>query len=70
MTEIYQALVEHFGSQSNTARELNVKQPSVNAWLVGKTKMGAVSAKRAEILTNGKFKASDLCPKLKELEDL
>ncbi len=70
MTEIYQALVSHFGSQSETARKLNVKQPSVNAWLMGKTKMGAVSAKRAEILTNGKFKASDLCPKLQELENL
>lgn len=70
MTEIYQALVEHFGSQSKTARELGVKQPSVKAWLIGKTKMGAISARRAEIITEGKFKASDLCPKLKELENL
>lgn len=62
---IYRDLVGHFGSQIETASSLNVKQPSVNAWLVGKAQMSAETAIRAEKATNGKFKAVDLCPKLK-----
>lgn len=68
MTEIYQKLVDYFGNQTKTADKLKVKQPSVSAWVVGKAQMSAVSAKRAEKLTNGKFRAIDLCPRLAEIE--
>ncbi|WP_323842538.1 MULTISPECIES: hypothetical protein [unclassified Moraxella] len=64
----YGDLVEFFKTQTETAKQLNVKQPSVNAWLTGKAKMGAISAKRAEIATDGKFRAVDLCPQLAEIE--
>lgn len=65
----YSALVKFFKTQTETARQLNVKQPSVNAWLKGKAKMGAISAKKAEIATNGKFRAEDLCPQLAEIQN-
>ena len=66
----YTSLVGFFESQSEAARQLNVKQPSVNAWLTGKAQMSAISAQRAEIVTKGKFKAVDLCPLLAEIEKL
>lgn len=62
--KIYQELVDYFGGQQKTAVELNVKQPSVHAWVVGKTKMSALVALRVEQKTNGKFKAAELCPQI------
>ena len=62
----YKDLVSYFGSQTETARRLGVKQPSVNAWLSGKAKMSSVTAVVAEEVTNGKFRAVDLCPQLKQ----
>lgn len=62
----YSELVEHFGSQTLTANALNIKQPSVKGWLSGKTKMSEKVAIRAQVVTDGKFKAVDLCPSLKE----
>ena len=61
---IYKDLVEHFGGQKKTAVELNVKQPSVHAWVTGKTKMSALVALRVEQKTQGKFKAVELCPEI------
>lgn len=58
MTELYQKLIEHFGSQTKTARHLCIKQTGVYNWLIGKTKMGVMTAKRAEIITNGRFIAN------------
>lgn len=66
LTIKYQELVEHFGSQTLTAKALDTKQPSVNAWLSGKTKMSERTAIKAQIATEGKFKAADLCPSLKD----
>jgi len=62
----YKELVEHFGSQTLTAKALEIKQPSVKAWISGKTKMSEKIAIRAQVATNGKFKAVDLCPALKD----
>lgn len=66
----YKKLVKFFGTQDMTASQLGVKQPSVQAWISGRSKMSVLSAQKAEKLTNGQFRAVDLCPKLKELEDL
>ena len=63
----YQKLVDFFGTQSATADALGIRQPSVNAWLSGKAKMSAKLALKAEKITDGKFKAVDLCPDLKDL---
>jgi DNA-binding transcriptional regulator YdaS (Cro superfamily) len=65
LVHIYEKLVAHFGSQTLTAKALEVEQPSVNAWLKGKTKMSEKTALRAQLATKGKFKAVDLCPSLK-----
>lgn len=62
----YEELVKHFGSQTLTAKALKATQPSVNAWLSGKSKMSGKLAIRAQAETKGKFKAVDLCPALKE----
>ena len=64
--KIYQELVDHFGGQQQTAKGLKVAQPSVSAWVTGRAQMSAKVALRAERVTNGLFKAEDLCPQLKE----
>ncbi|MCU7696205.1 helix-turn-helix domain-containing protein [Acinetobacter sp. AYS6] len=65
---IYIQLVSFFGSQTKTAQALSIKQPSVNAWLTGKSQMSEKIALRAECVSNGRFKAYQLCPTLKEFE--
>ncbi|AYA02256.1 hypothetical protein BEN74_04790 [Acinetobacter sp. WCHAc010034] len=67
---LYQSLVAHFGSQENTATALLVKQPAVSGWVCGTKKMSAQTALRAEQATQGAFKAADLCPALKEFQNL
>lgn len=63
-TELYEKVVKHFGGQQKTADALDIAQPSVSAWLTGKNQMSAVVAFKIEHITQGKFKAPDLCPKL------
>lgn len=65
----YEELVEFFGSQTKTAQALLREQPSVNAWIKGKSQMSETTALRAERVTEGRFKAYELCPSLKEFED-
>ncbi|AWR59151.1 MULTISPECIES: transcriptional regulator [Proteus] len=55
------------GSQQKLAEICNVKQPSVWAWLHGKKKPSATSAKRIELATNGVVQASKLRPDLHEI---
>ncbi|ASL28601.1 transcriptional regulator [Azotobacter chroococcum] len=57
-------LVAHFGDQVKTAKSLGVSQPAVSQWLSGACRMGPVTALKAESVTQGKFKAVDLCPDL------
>ncbi|MFW2042271.1 transcriptional regulator [Acinetobacter sp. ULE_I001] len=66
----YEEIVSHFGSQSSTAKALGVSQPSVYSWVKGLTEMSEKVAIRAQKVTDGKFKASDLCPSLRELEEI
>lgn len=67
---IYQRLVAHFGNQENTAKALLVKQPSVSNWVNEKKTMSERTALRAEKVTNGLFKAIELCPALAEFNSL
>lgn len=62
----YRALIEHFGSQSRTSKELGVSQSCVSDWSRGVSKMSLRMAFCAEKKTNRKFKASELCPDLNE----
>lgn len=68
LTDTYQALVAHFGSQQLAAAALSISQPSVNAWVTGKANMSPIVALRAEKATGGLFKAADLCPAFKQIE--
>lgn len=64
---IYQQLVKHFNSQLATAAALNVDQSTVSGWVRGKHGMSAITAIKAERLTGGAFKATQLCSELSEL---
>lgn len=54
-------LVEHFGDQMKTAKELGVSQPAVSQWLSGSCRMSAATAFRAEAKTSGAISAWELC---------
>lgn len=70
MQTIYQNLVEHFGGQVATAKALSVSQANISGYVAGRWNMSERVAIRAEKATNGKFKAVDLCPLLKEFQTL
>lgn len=64
MSENIKRLIEHFGDQSLTAEKLGVKQPTVSGWLNGRHGMSIKTALKAQVMTDGKFKASEFCPDL------
>jgi len=70
MKTIYQNLVEHFGGQVATAKALSVSQANISGYVAGRWNMSEKVAIRAERVTNGKFKATDLCPSLREFQVL
>lgn len=61
---IFQRLVDHFGTQTKASERLGVDQSTVSGWVLEKHGMSAVTALRAEAETNGLFKAVELCPAL------
>lgn len=63
----YKEISELFRTQQEMADEFGCSQPLVYKWLSGKQLMTAHFAMKAEKITNGKFKAVDLCPKLENL---
>ena len=67
LQDLYIEVINHFGGQQQTADALDVKQPSVNSWKQGKAKMKPRIAAKVQTLSNGKFRAKDLCPELKEV---
>lgn len=70
MQTLYKDLVKHFGGQKLTANALGVSQSNVSGYVSGRWNMSELAAMRAEKATDGKFKASDLCPSLKEFQKL
>ena len=70
MQTIYQNLVDHFGGQVAAANALKVSQSNISGYTAGRWNMSEKVAIRAEKATDGKFKAVDLCPTLKEFESL
>lgn len=62
MTNIYQSLVDHFGTQKALADALEAAQPTVSGWVRGAFGMSPEMAIRAEKATSGKFSRRDLCP--------
>lgn len=68
MQTLYKDLVKHFGGQKLTAVALDVSQSNISGYVSGRWNMSELVAMRAEKATDGKFKASDLCPSLKEFQ--
>ncbi|MEG3078516.1 Cro/CI family transcriptional regulator [Halomonas sp. 5021] len=61
-------LIAHFGTQERTATALGVKQASVSGWVSGKHGMSELHAIKAERATEGAIKASELCPRLADVD--
>jgi len=61
-------LITCFGGQAKTAAVLGVAQATVSGWLNGTHGMHAVTAMKAEGLTDGDVLAVSLCPRLSELD--
>ena len=70
MQALYKDLVKHFGGQKLTADALGVSQANISGYVSGRWNMSELAAMRAEKATKGKFKAVELCPSLKEFQDL
>lgn len=74
---MYREVVKHFGGQLKTVEALKssqnlekFSQSSVSEWVTGKSKMRPRTAALIQHITNGKFKATELCPELKECMEL
>ena len=65
LTNIYKELSSCLGGQVNAAESLGVSQSNISGYINGKWQMSERVARRAERITNGKYKAIDLCPSLK-----
>lgn len=61
-------LIEHFGTQSLTAKALAVSQATVSYWLSGAVKISAEKAFLAELATGGAVSAASLCPLIAQVE--
>jgi transcriptional repressor of cell division inhibition gene dicB len=66
MSNPFERLIKHFGSQGKTAKALGVTQGSVSGWVRGLHGCSALVAMRAEIATKGEIKAHELCPDIPE----
>ena len=66
--EPVQRLINYFGNQVMTAEALGVKQATISGWLTHKHGVSGVSAIKAEIMTGGVVKASELCPSLRGIK--
>lgn len=62
--EMVASLIRHFGSQVKLAEKLNLKQGTITGWLNKKHGISEINALKIEKITDGKFKATDLCPRL------
>lgn len=60
-------VIAEFGGQVKLAKEVGVEQGTVTGWLNNKHGMRETNALKIEKLTNGKFRAVDLCPRLAEV---
>ncbi|HGY9636479.1 TPA: transcriptional regulator [Pseudomonas putida] len=61
-------LIQHFGTQSLTAKALGVSQATVSYWLSGSVKISAEKAFLAELATGGAVSAASLCPLIAQVE--
>ncbi|MFW2149556.1 hypothetical protein ACK2M2_15780 [Acinetobacter sp. TY1] len=70
MQTLYKELVVFLGGQIPTAEKLEVSQSNISGYVSGRWNMSVDVAVRAEKVTNGEFKAIDLCPSLRKFQAL
>lgn len=70
MKNILLQLIAEYGSQEKFARAVGVKQGTVTGWLNGKHGINEINALRIEKIAGDKVKATDLCPRLAEIEKM
>ncbi len=64
--QIIQRVIAHFGSQDKLGKALDISQSAISQWLNNRCGIEPYNALKIEILTNGEFKALDLCPNAKD----
>ena len=57
-------LIEYFGTQTQMARAIGIHQGGISSYLNGRHGISQTVAKTIERVTEGKFKAVDLCPRI------
>lgn len=57
-------LIEYFGTQTQMARAIGIHQGGISSYLTGRHGISQTVAKTIERVTEGKFKAVDLCPRI------
>lgn len=57
-------LISHFGTQEQMARAIGIHQGGISSYLNGRHGISQTVAKTIERVTDGKFKAVDLCPRI------
>lgn len=62
-------LIEYFGTQTKMARAIGIHQGGISSYLNGRHGISQTVAKTIERVTEGKFKAVDLCPRIGRYHD-
>lgn len=57
-------LINYFGTQAKMAQAIGIHQGGISSYLNGRHGMSQTVAKTIERVTDGKFKAVDLCPRI------
>ncbi|OOS05973.1 Putative antitoxin of toxin-antitoxin system, YdaS/YdaT [Moraxella cuniculi DSM 21768] len=66
--EIIQKLINEFGTQIKLGKAIGISQSTIAGWLRLEHGISELTALKIEKITNGKFRAVDLCPRLAELD--
>ena len=70
MNENVKQLISFFGGQTPAGDALGVSQGTVSGWLRNTHGMDAVNALKAEKISGGALVAVELCPRLKQLDEV
>lgn len=70
MNQKIKEIITFFGTQQKLGSALGCSQTTVFKWLHNQMNITPLHALKIEKLTNGKFKAVELCPRLAELEQM
>ena len=66
--ELIQKLIREFGTQIKLGQAIGISQSTITGWLRLEHGISELTALKIEKITEGKFRAVDLCPRLAELD--